>query len=83
MNCKNWLLSFIELLVKDISVSIHEWNLWFKFKIFKSSNSRGSSHALIKEIIPQNKQNIYKLRKNADSTLPLKKSVHKNLESLC
>ena len=47
----------------------------FKFK-------RGLPHVLIKEIIPQNKQNTYKLQNNADLTLPLMKSVHKGLESL-
>ena len=33
------------------------------------------------EIIPQNKQNTYKLRSNVDLTLPLMKLVHKGLES--
>ena len=81
MHCKNWLISFIELLVKDNSVSIYKRNLWFLvMDIFKFK--RGLSHALIKEIIPQNKQNTYKLRNNADLTLPLMKSVHKGLESL-
>ena len=78
---KLWLISFIELLVKDNSVSIHKRTLWFLVtEIFKFK--RGLSHALIKEIIPQNKQNTYKLRNNADLTLPLMKSIHKGLKSL-
>ena len=58
----------------DSSVSIHKRNLWFLvMEIFKFK--RGL------EIIPQNKQNTYKLRSNVDLTLPLMKLVHKGLES--
>ena len=71
---KVWLISFTKLLVMDSSVSIHKRNLWFLvMEIFKFK--RGL------EIIPQNKQNTYKLRSNVDLTLPLMKLVHKGLES--
>ena len=53
---KVWLISFTELLVMDSSVSIHKRNLWFLvMEIFKFK--RGLPHALIREIIAQNKQN--------------------------
>ena len=47
----------------------------FKFKT-------GLAPALCKELIPQNKQNSYELRNNADFILPLVKSVRKSLECL-
>ena len=51
---QKWTLSSIELLVKDNSVSIYKRNLWFLVReIFKFK--RSLSHALIKEIIPENK----------------------------
>ena len=73
--------TFIELLEKDKSVSIHKWSLLFliietlKFK-------KGFASALCKEMISQNRPNTYELRNNADFTLPLVKSVHKDLEKL-
>ena len=42
----------------------------------------GLAPAPCKEMIPQNRQNRYALRNNADFTLPLGKLVHKSLESL-
>ena len=65
------LISFIELVVKDNSVSIYKRNLLFLvMEIFKFK--RGLYHEL----------NTYKLRNNTDLTLPLIKSIHKGLESL-
>ena len=44
--------------------------------------NRSLAPALCKNILPQNRQNRYELRNNADFTLPMVKSVHKVLESL-
>lgn len=72
--------TFIELLKIDFA-SIHKKNLRllaievFKFKI-------GLVLVLCKEMVPQNRQNRYESRNNADFTFPSVKSNRKGLESL-
>ena len=69
------------MLEKDGSVSIHKQNLHFlACEMFKLK--RGTAPELIKELILPNRQHRYELRKNPDFTVPIVKSVHKNLESL-
>ena len=73
--------TFIRLLGKDNSVSIHKRILGFyAIEVFKFK--RDLDLALYKGMIPQNRQNSYELQNNADFILSFVKSFHKGLESL-
>ena len=81
----NKISTFIGLLEKDYSVLIviDKRNLLFlAIEMFKLKLKRCLVSALWKEMIPENRQNRYKLRNNADFTFSLVKSVHKGLEGL-
>ena len=68
------------MLEKDGSVSILKQNLRFLAReMFKLK--RDMALELIKELILQNRQRRYELRKNPDFAVPIVKSVHKGLES--
>ena len=74
--------TFIKLLEKDNSISIHKWNLrFFAIEIFKLE--RGLAPALCKLMISQNRQNRHKLRINAYFTLQKMKFSIKNFFSKC
>ena len=67
---------FYEFLEKDVSVSIHKWNLRFlACDMFKLR--RGIAPELIKELNLPNRQHRFELQNSPDFVVPLVKSVHK------
>ena len=73
--------TFIGILGKDNSVSIHKRNLRFlAIEMFKFK--RGLAPAPYEKMIPQNRQNRYKLQNNVNFTLPLVKSVQNSLDTI-
>ena len=74
--------TFYEFLEKDGSVSIHKRNLRFlACEMFKLK--RNMAPELIKELVLPNRQRRYELRNTPDFAVPIVKSVHKGLETLC
>ena len=74
--------TFYALLEKDGSVSIHKRNLRFlACEMFKLK--RNMAPELIKELVLPNRQRRYELRNTPDFAVPIVKSVHKGLETLC